>query len=79
MKLLDDVGVPKFLYEGLPYACFITTMITLFTPDVPMVLKITSGLLSIYAMFIVYARFDYRHNYTVQHGVPKIDKRKFGD
>ena len=75
MELLKDVGVPKLLYEGLPFACFITTLITIFTPDVPLYLKFISLSLSLYAMVILYVRFDYRFNYKVQNVVPKLNKR----
>jgi len=76
MELLKDVGVPKLLYEGLPFACFITTLITIFTPDVPLYLKFISLILSCYAMVILYVRFDYRFNYKVQNVVPKLDVNK---
>lgn len=79
MKLLIDISVPKLIYEGLPYACFITTLITIFTPNIPVFLKILALLLSSYAMVIIYLRYDYRVNYKVQNIVPKIDVYKFND
>jgi len=59
--LFGEVWIPFFIYKGLPWACFIITIIAYSIPNVPPSLEWSCAGLSIYAVIVLgFRMFTYK-------------------